>query len=135
MSDNLLGKKTKRKILKNENLNLKKNLSYEIDSFSSYISSFHPKNIQIEDGQLSKWSVDFKSKNEFIYLKLNKTAIVTIVTFGKFRDPTNLKEFKIFAGMDKNNMIEVLHSGLSYDNDYESFTVLHKWNGCYIPAK
>jgi hypothetical protein len=135
MSDNLLGNKRKRKIPKNEKINFKKNLNYEIDCFSSYISSFHPKNIQIEDGQLSKWSVDFKSKNEYIYLKLNKTAIVTIVTFGKFRDPTNLKEFKIFAGMDKNNMIEVLHSGLSYDNDYESFTVLHKWNGCLIPAE
>jgi hypothetical protein len=139
MSSNLLKRKRRIKFLKKniiEEINYKnKNLRYEIESWSSYISSFHPKNIQIEDGQLSKWSVDFKSNNEFIYLKLNTTSIVNIVTFGKFRDPTNLKEFKLFAGLDKNNMIEILHSGLSYDNDYESFTVLNKMNGTHIPAK
>jgi hypothetical protein len=112
-----------------------KNIKYEIDSWSSYISNFHPRNIQFEGNQLSKWSVDFKSKNEFLYLKLEKTSIVYIVTFGKFRDPTNLKEFKIFAGMDKTNMIEILHSGLSYDNDYESFTVCYQWNQTLIPCK
>ena len=112
-----------------------KNLKYEIDSWSSYISNFHPNNILYEGNQLSKWSVDSKSKNEFLFLKLEKTSIVYIVTFAKFRDPTNLKEFKIFAGMDKTNMIEILHSVLSYDNDYESFTVCYKWNDTLIPSK
>jgi hypothetical protein len=139
MSTLLKHKRKKIKLSKNkkeDEINVKhQNLKYEIDSWSSYISNFHPKNIQIEGGQLSKWSVDFKSKNEYIYLKLCKTSIVYIVTFGKYRDPTNLKEFKLFAGLDKNNMIEILHSGLSYDNDYETFTVCHKWNGTFIPAK
>lgn len=138
----LLKRKTNRKKLKlSKSTNLisqspqTKNIKYDIDSWSSFISYFHPKNILIEGGQLSKWSVDFKSKKEYLYLKLNKTSIVQIVTFGKYRDPTNLKEFRLFAGLDKDNMIEILHSGLNYDNDYESFTVYHKWNNKFIPAK
>ena len=115
-----------------------KNLKYEVESWSSYISNFHPKNICLDSktsGQFSKWSVDFKSQNEFIYLKLEKTSIIYMITFGKFRDPTNLKEFKIFAGMDKNNMIEILHSGLSYDMEYEPFTVRKEYKGNLIPCK
>jgi hypothetical protein len=112
-----------------------KNLKYTIDSWNSYVNNFHPNNILIDGGgSISKWSAE-KSKNEYVYLKLERTAIVSIVTFGKHRDPTNLKEFKILAGLDKSNMIEVLHSGLSNDNDYESFTVSYTVGGIYIPCK
>jgi hypothetical protein len=117
--------------------NLKyKNLKYEIDSWSSYISNFHPKNILIDSnigGSLSKWSV--KSKNEYLYIKLEKTSIVYMITFGKYDDPTNLKEFKIYAGLDKTNMVEILHSGLSDDNDYEPFAVKYIWNSTILPCK
>lgn len=111
-------------------------LKYEVESWSSYISNFHPRNILIDSkrgGNLSKWSV--KSKNEYLYIKLEKTSIVYIITFGKFSDPTNLKEFKIFGGLDKNNMIEILHSGLSCDPDYEPFSVKYMWNSTVFPCK
>lgn len=114
-----------------------KNLSFEIESWSSYISTFHPRNILIDSkisGQVSKWSVDFKSQNEYLYIKLEKTSIIYIVTFGKFRDPTNLKEFKIYAGLDKSNMIEILHSGLTYEEGYEAFIVKFKWEDVLIPC-
>jgi hypothetical protein len=115
-----------------------KDLQYDVESWSSYISHFHPKNILIDNkigGPVSKWSVDFKSQSEYLFIKLNKTSIVSLITFGKFKDPTNLKEFKIFAGLDKNNMIEVLHSGLSLDNEYEPFSVNYKLDDLYYNTK
>ena len=83
------------------------NIKYSIDSWSSFFGNFHPNNItkdiSISD-QFSKWSVDFKSKNEYIILKLDKTSIVQLITFGKYNDPTSLKEFKLYSGMTKDNM-------------------------------
>jgi hypothetical protein len=115
-----------------------KDINYEIETWSSYISNFHPRNVLIDSkigGPLSKWSVDFKSQTEFLLLKLEKTSIVHMIPFGKFKDPTNLKEFKILAGPDKSNMVEILHSGLSYDNEYEPFPVTCKWKNSFIPCK
>lgn len=115
-----------------------KDLKFEVESWSSYISNFHPKNICLDSkasGQLSKWSVDFKSQNEFVFLKLEKTSIIQIITFGKFRDPTNLKEFKVYAGMDKNDMIEILHNGLTADMEYEPFSVKKIYKDHLIPCK
>jgi len=114
------------------------NLKFEVESWSSYNFNFHPNNICIDNkisGNLSKWSVDFKSRNEFIFLKLEKTSIISVITFGKFRDPTNLKEFKIFAGLDKNNLFEILHSGLTYDGEYEPFSVKQDYQGILMPCK
>jgi len=115
-----------------------KYLNFEIDSWSSYISTFHPKNILLDNkhsGPLSKWSVHFKSQNEFLFLKLEKTSIIYMITFGKFKDPTNLKEFKVFAGMDKINLTEILHVGLTMDNEYEAFTVKYQIDNTFIPCK
>ena len=35
------------------------------------------------------------------------------ITFGKYHKVhvCNLKDFKVFAGMTKNNMVEILHAG------------------------
>ncbi len=120
-----------------ENLPLK-TIKFDIDSWSSYISNFHPKNICIDSkssGELSKWSVDFKSQNEYVFLKLEKTSVISSITFGKFRDPTNLKEFKILAGLNKTDMIEILHSGLAYDIEYEPFSVKKHYKTLLIPCK
>jgi hypothetical protein len=114
------------------------NLQYTIDSWSSFISNFQPKNILYDinkAGILSKWSVDFKSQKEYILIKLEKTSIIHLVTFGKFKDPTNLKEFKLFVGLDKTDMVEILLSGLSNDDGYEPFPVKTKLYGSYIPCK
>ena len=53
-------------------------LKYEIESWSSYIGSYHPKNIlnDLPDDLTSRWSLDYKSQNEFLLLKLEKTSIV-----------------------------------------------------------
>ncbi len=115
-----------------------KSIIYEVDSWSSYISNFHPKNILSDiktAGQVSKWSVDFKSQNEYLFLKLEKPSIIYSITFGKFKDPTNLKEFKVFGGLDKSDMIELVHSGLSQEEGYEAFMLKFKHEGVLIPCR
>ena len=39
--------------------------------------------------------------------------------------PCNMKQFKLYAGLDENNMSEVLHSGLKNDIVPETFSVKH----------
>ena len=115
------------------------NLKYDIDTYSSFTFNYHPRNILIDkqDDHLSRWSVQYLSQNEYVYLKLEKTSIVFFITFGKYKEthPTNLKEFKVFAGVDKENMVEIVNSGLTNDNDYETFPVKHYENGCYLPCR
>lgn len=139
MEIKLLGNKHKRNRIKlsrsNNYSQTFKNLNFTIDSWSSYISHFHPSNILIDNNStVSKWSVDFKTQSEYVILKLEKPSIVKSITFGKFKDPTNMKEFKVYAGLDANEFVEILHSWLSYDNEYESFTVNSKTDG-EIPCK
>ncbi len=114
-------------------------LKYDIDSWSSYTHNHHPKNIMIDekDNNLSRWSVQYRSQKEYVFLKLSKTAVVFSIIFGKYKesDPTNLKEFKVYAGIDKDNMVEVLSAGLTNDNDYEEFPIKNFENGYYLPCK
>lgn len=114
-------------------------IKYDIDSWSSYTHNHHPKNIMIEekDNNLSRWSVQYRSQKEFVFLKLSRTSVIFSIIFGKYKesDPTNLKEFKVFAGLDKENMVEVLSAGLTNDNDYEEFPVKNFENGYYLPCK
>lgn len=47
---------------------------------------------------------------QFLILKLAEYAIVKSITFGKYEKThvCNLKKFKIFGGLDDDNMIELL---------------------------
>lgn len=121
----------------NEDLQSKyKVLTYEIDSFSSYIKNFHPSNILTDSAnnpslsKSSKWSVDFKRQNEYVTLKLEKQSILKYITFQKNQDPTNMKEFKLYLGKDPKDMKLVLHSGLSSDPvyQYETFSINTKYD-------
>ena len=51
-----------------------------------------------------------KKKKKYLLLKLDKPAILTLVTFGKYHKPhvCNLKEFKIYIGLTPDHMVEVL---------------------------
>jgi hypothetical protein len=114
-------------------------LNYQIDSWSSFTNNHHPKNILLEEkeNQLSRWSVQSRTHNEFVFLQLERISVLSSIVFGKFKecDPTNLKEFKVFVGLDKDNLIEVLSAGMSSDNDYEEFPVKNFIEDCYIPCK
>ena len=114
-----------------------KDIKYSIDSWSSYIGIFHPNNILKDitnSDQFSKWSVDSKSKSEFVILKLERTSIVQLLTFGKYNDPTSLKEFKLYSGMDKNQMVEILHSTLRKEHEYETLSINYTINNKPIPS-
>lgn len=41
-----------------------------------------------------------------------------------------MKEFKVFAGWDKDSLIEVLHSGLRNDSESETFPVRNRISLC-----
>ncbi|KAG6375664.1 muskelin 1, intracellular mediator kelch motif-containing protein [Boletus reticuloceps] len=49
------------------------------------------------------------------------------ITFGKFqrKHPCNMKEFKIYAGLNPDHMIQVLHAGLRDDAVQETFSIPH----------
>lgn len=51
------------------------------------------------------------SHTQYITLKLDKVAILSTITFGKYHKGhvCNLREFKVFAGLTADNMVEVLH--------------------------
>jgi predicted KAP-like P-loop ATPase len=41
----------------------------------------------------------------------------------------NLKEFKVFGGLEKSNLTELLHSGLRNDSEPETFQIHFAANG------
>ena len=92
-----------------------KKLNYSIDEFSSYSANYHPSNILVnaKTDQSSRWSSATHNNGQFITLALDKLAILQSITFGKFHKVhvCNLKEFKVYAGLTKDTMTEVLHSG------------------------
>ena len=49
--------------------------------------------------------------HQFILLKLERMAVVSTITFGKYHKGhvCNLREFKVYAGLSPDNMVEVLH--------------------------
>lgn len=117
-------------------------LKYDIDSWSSFTQNHHPKNIMVDDREnpLSRWSVQSRSQNEFVIMKLEKTSVLMSIVFGKYKEskesnPNNLKEFKVYVGLEKDSLSEVLNAGMSSDNDYEDFPVCHFKDDCYIPCK
>jgi hypothetical protein len=56
------------------------------------------------------------------------------ITFGKYHKVhvCNLKEFKVFGGIDPNHMTELLHSGLRNDTEPETFALHFTANGCVM---
>ena len=60
---------------------------------------------------------------QYLLLKLDKMSIVDTITFGKYHKVhvCNLKEFKVFGGLDQSNLTELLHCGLRNDSEMETF--------------
>jgi len=115
-----------------------KKLCYSIHSYSGYSNNYVPQNI-LEDRpgeEASRWSSDNNNPPQFITVKLDKPAIVTGITFGKFKKThvCNIKKFKVFGGIDENTFIQLLDSGLKNDHTQESFNVKHRLNQHYFPC-
>jgi hypothetical protein len=120
----------------NEEVYSKKNL--KLHQVENYLKN-HDLNTQ--DTQLlkqcnnKKWVISASLCKEYILLKLEKVAILKNIVFKKFINPTLMKEFKIYIGLEKENLIHVVTSGISEDNsfNYESFDLNIK--GDYIPCQ
>eukprot|EP00127_Corallochytrium_limacisporum_P006525 Clim_evm56s229 gene=Clim_evmTU56s229 len=114
-------------------------LTYEIDSWSSHSAQYHPRNILVDRPveQSSRWSSASTSQIQFVQLRLSKPALVRNVTFGKFHKQhvCNLKEFKVYGGLTKTNMREMLHHGLRNNDVPETFPLRYSADGIFFPVK
>ncbi|PKU31058.1 hypothetical protein llap_18638 [Limosa lapponica baueri] len=74
---------------------------------------------------------------EYLILKLERPAIVQSITFGKYEKThvCNLKKFKVFGGMNEENMTDLLSSGLKNDYNKETFTLKHKIDEQMFPCR
>jgi len=113
-------------------------LGFSIHSCSSYSSSYFPENVLCDkpSDQSSRWSSDTNTPPQYLTLKLDRTAVVTRISFGKFEKNhvCNLKRFQILGGLAENSMIELLESGLKNDNQAESFRLRHQLNKQFFPV-
>lgn len=111
---------------------LRRELEYKIQACSSSSHPYMPENIlnDCPNDQSSRWSSDINTPPQFITLKLEKPALVTAITFGKYEKThvCNLKRFKVYGGLDENCLIELLDNGLKNDNKQETFGLKHQLN-------
>ena len=86
---------------------------------------------------ICSWSSDTNTPPQFLTVKLDRPAVVTNITFGKFEKThvCNLKRFQVFAGVEENNLIEVLDSGLKNDSTSENFSLQHQLNRQFYPVR
>ncbi|KAB0375549.1 hypothetical protein FD755_012192, partial [Muntiacus reevesi] len=80
---------------------------------------------------------EFHCQTRYLILKLERPAIVQNITFGKYEKThvCNLKKFKVFGGMNEENMTELLSSGLKNDYNKETFTLKHKIDEQMFPCR
>ncbi|KIO19557.1 hypothetical protein M407DRAFT_30790 [Tulasnella calospora MUT 4182] len=121
-------------------------LRYSIHDVSSHSGKYIPENIMFDvpHDKSSRWSGIQQSglssfrQRQWITLKLDKVAVLKETVFGKCNTnhPCNMKEFKVYAGLEPNRMTEVLHAGLLNDTVPESFSVKHQADdGTVLPCQ
>ncbi len=64
----------------------------------------------------SRWSSANNNHPQFFTLRLDRPAVVTSITFGKFEKShvCNLKRFKVLGGCDEDNMVELLDGYVTF---------------------
>ncbi|KAI7860209.1 Muskelin N-terminus-domain-containing protein [Circinella umbellata] len=114
-------------------------LSYTVDDFSSYCGTYHPHNIRDNKpaDQSSRWSSGTHDQAQFVLLRLDKPAVSCSITFGKFHRAhvCNLREFKVYGGMDREDMVELLHTGLQNNTETESFSLIYALRNLIFPVQ
>eukprot|EP00039_Didymoeca_costata_P018584 m.334091 g.334091 ORF g.334091 m.334091 type:complete len:745 (+) comp17286_c0_seq1:202-2436(+) len=113
-------------------------IQYSVHSAASYSAAYHPRNILVDNpsDQSCRWSSS-SNQDQYIILELHEPAIIRRINFGKFTKPhpCNLKQFKIYGGMQLVNCMELLSSGLRNDAEPESFRLNHHTKGIMFPVK
>lgn len=107
-------------------------LKYDIYAWSSHAVSYVPKHILVNkpNDQSSRWLSASNDKSQFVTVKLDSMSVVQHITFGKYHKVhvSNLKEFKVFGGVNPDDMMEILHAGLRNDSEKETFALKYKFN-------
>uniref|UniRef100_A0A452RDL3 Muskelin N-terminal domain-containing protein n=1 Tax=Ursus americanus TaxID=9643 RepID=A0A452RDL3_URSAM len=124
------------------NKSLKKIICYSFFACSYSLITliiFYFRNILVDkpNDQSSRWSSESNYPPQYLILKLERPAIVQNITFGKYEKThvCNLKKFKVFGGMNEENMTELLSSGLKNDYNKETFTLKHKIDEQMFPCR
>ncbi|KAI9497069.1 Muskelin N-terminus-domain-containing protein [Zychaea mexicana] len=114
-------------------------LSYTVHDFSSYCGTYHPNSIRENKPaeQSSRWSSGTHDQAQFVMLRLDKPVVACAITFGKFHRAhvCNLREFKVYGGMDTDDMVELLHTGLQNNTEPESFSLLYALRNLIFPVQ
>ncbi|CAH1783153.1 unnamed protein product, partial [Owenia fusiformis] len=114
-------------------------LKYSVHKSSSFSASYVPDNITVNKptDQSSRWSSDSNNPPQYLTLKLESPTICHSITFGKYEKThvCNLKKFKIYGGLNDENMIEILDSGLKNDHTAETFYLKHQIDNNDFPCK
>lgn len=105
-------------------------LPYTISQCSAHSGRYIAENILVDSpmDQSSRWSGAYPGNaKQWIILRLETLVVLKSITFGKFYKPhpCNMKEFKLFVGVNEEHMSEVLHSGLKNDSISETFPIKH----------
>ena len=85
---------------------------------------------------ICRWSSDTNTPPQFLTLRLERPAVVTAITFGKYEKAhvCNLKHFRVLGGPDEDNMVELLEAGLKNDTAAEQFSLRHHLNQQLYPV-
>ncbi|KAI8368114.1 Muskelin N-terminus-domain-containing protein [Radiomyces spectabilis] len=114
-------------------------LPYFIYDYSSQSGSYHPQNICENNPaeQSSRWSSGAHDQSQFITIAFENPVVAKSILFGKFHrgHVCNLKEFKIFGGLDPDNMTELLHHGLRNDTQPETFSLKYSHKNLVFPIQ
>ena len=102
--------------------------------------SFHPIICHfvclLDTYHLYRWSSDTNTPPQFLTLRLERPAVVTAITFGKYEKAhvCNLKHFRVLGGPEEDNMVELLEGGLKNDTAAEQFSLRHHLNQQLYPV-
>ncbi|KAJ7680656.1 Muskelin N-terminus-domain-containing protein [Mycena polygramma] len=103
-------------------------LSYSIAASTPHSGPYRVENILVDNPteQASRWTAA-GDDGSWILLRLDALAVVQTITFGKYKDPhpCTMKEFKVYGGLAKDALTEVLHSNLKNDTQPETFELNH----------
>ncbi|XP_062501613.1 muskelin-like isoform X2 [Corticium candelabrum] len=116
----------------------KQKLTYSVKSYSSFSQTYKPSNVldNKPSDQGSRWSSESNHPPQFLTLKLDKTSIVSSITFGKHEKAhvCNLKKFQVFGGLDEEHMSELYCGGLLNNHSPETFQLRHTTHGHQFPC-
>jgi hypothetical protein len=106
-------------------------ITYAIAGCSEHSGNYVPENILVDTPQdpTSRWSgaQQLPTAKQWILLKLETFSVIKSITFGKFhrKHPCNMREFRVYVGLNSHHMVQALHTQLKDDTISETFPLRH----------